>query len=198
MSQDDENIIRLFSDIAVGNKEAYASVFNRYYDRVFGFAMRYCKIEYLAEDITQQVFIILWERRAELTQIKAPEAWLRVLARNQTGNVLKKEAVRKRYRTYVAQLFEEEKKTPLQQLISKQNNAIIERAINSLTPRQQEVFKMSRFQAATYAEIADYLGISKETVKEHMAGALKTIRAYLSEMKKDIFMLLLLLAKYFF
>ena len=197
MLQSEENIVKLFSNVAAGDKEAYSSVFNRYYDRIFNVALRYCKIQHLAEDITQQVFVILWERRAELAGIQSPEAWLRVIARNQAGNVLKKEAVRKKYRTYITELFEEEKETPLHLLISKQNDAIIEKAISNLTPRQQEIFKMSRLQAATYAEIAAHLAISKETVKEHMANALKVIRASLSEIKKELLIILLILVKYF-
>lgn len=196
MLQDEENIAKLFQGVAMGDKTAYADVFNRYYNRVFGIALRYCKIQHLAEDITQQVFILLWERRAELAGIKSPEAWLRIVVRNQTSNLLKKEAVRKKYRTHVAELFEEEKHTPLQLLISKQNDALIEKAISSLTPRQQEIFKMSRFQAATYAEIAAHLKISKETVKEHMANALKTIRDSLSGLKTELLLLLPVLTKY--
>ena len=73
---------------------------------------------------------------------------------------------------------------------------IIARALEQLTPRQREVFKMSRELQMSHKEIAEALGVSVHTVQEHISLSLKVIRSYLtkySSTSADVFLILLCL-----
>ncbi len=70
---------------------------------------------------------------------------------------------------------------------------LIREAVEKLSPRQQQVYRMSREQGITLQQIALQLGISYDTVREHMSNALKSIRAYLEEHYGEISLLLWLL-----
>lgn len=179
----------LFSKVADGDEKAFAEVFNRYYDLVFSTALQYCKIPTLAEDVVQQVFMVLWDKRSMLNEVENGIGWLWTITRNQAISILKRESRKESYITYAKEFFSSEQETPLQQLELRQNRSLIDSIINDLSPRQQQVFRMSRYEGATYAQIGELLGISAETVKEHVAKALKAIRQGLSAYKNDLLLL---------
>ncbi|MDD4417157.1 MAG: sigma-70 family RNA polymerase sigma factor, partial [Proteiniphilum sp.] len=75
-------------------------------------------------------------------------------------------------------------------------NEIIEKAINRLTPRQKEIFRMSREEFMSHREIAQKLNLSIYTVQEHTTQALKSIRGFLAkypESLADLFLILVCL-----
>lgn len=183
------NVSELFKAIALGHEPSFTKLYQQYYSRVFSTALQYCKIRALAEDIAQQVFFVVWEKRSSLTTIENGESWLWTVARNLTMNVLRKEASRQTYITHIKERFEQEDHTPLQELLNKQKGERIKKIINILTPRQQQVYKLSRDNGMTYAEIAKALHLSPDTVKEYMTEALKTIRKMLLQYKDEILLL---------
>lgn len=191
----DTELERLFKRIAADDENAFNAVFNRNYDRIYSTALQYCKTKDLAEDISQQVFFILWEQRKKLRDVENPYAWLWGITRNQAVKTVKKEIRRESYLAHIKELFESETDTPHDQLVMRQKQELINRIIATLPPRQQQVYRMSRYNAATYAEIAKTLNISTETVKEHIKKALKTIRKLLASNKEELLLLLAFLIK---
>jgi RNA polymerase sigma-70 factor (family 1) len=193
------NISDLFTSIAAGHEPSFTKLYHQYYSRIFSTALQYCKIRSLAEDIVQQVFFIVWEKRATLATIENGESWLWTVTRNQTMNLLRKEASKQTYITHIKERFTYEEASPLQELLNKQKGERIEQIINSLTARQQQVYKLSRNEGLTYAEIAKTLELSPDTVKEYMSNALKTMRKMLLQYKDEILILVtwILLEKFF-
>lgn len=184
-----DNISALFLAIAAGHEPSFTTLYHQYYSRIFSTALQYCKVRSLAEDIAQQVFSIVWEKRASLATIENGESWLWTVTRNQTMNLLRKESSRQTYITYIKEQFAYEEASPLQELLNKQKGERIEQIINSLSPRQQQVYKLSRNEGMTYAEIARTLAVSPDTVKEYMVNALKTMRKMLLQHKDEIIIL---------
>lgn len=82
-----------------------------------------------------------------------------------------------------------------QEILSNDLKELIQKAFDTLTPRQQEVFRLSREGQLSYREIASQLGISVNTVHEHIATCLQTIRQYLGKydgMNSELLLLCLL------
>lgn len=181
-----DNVSKLFTAIAAGHEPSFTMLYEQYYSLVFSSALQYCKVRSMAEDIAQQVFFTVWEKRHSLATIENGESWLWTVARNQTMNILRKEASRRSYITHIKERFDHEDNSPLQELLNKQKGERIEQLINTLTPRQQQVYKLSRNNGMTYAEIAKTLELSTDTVKEHMANALKTLRKKLLQYKDEL------------
>ncbi|NIG56792.1 RNA polymerase sigma factor [Chitinophaga sp. Cy-1792] len=188
--QSRNHLLSLFAQIADGDAAAFTTLFNTYHSRIFSTALQYCKVREQANDITQLVFSIIWEKRASLPPVEDAEAWMWTITKNQTLKLLKRESYHKSYVSYARALFEEESDTPLHQLILRQKGEVIEGLIKALPARQEEVYRLSRYEGASYAEIAEKLGIGVETVKEHMAKALKKMKAQLLLYREEIISLL--------
>ncbi len=140
----------------------------------------------MAEDITQHVFLVVWSKRMALARIEKVEPWLWTVTRNRAISFIRKEAYKRTYIKYLKTRFEQEERSPLQLLLNKQKAERMEKIINSLTFRQQQVYRLSRNEGMTYSAIAKYLSISTDTVKEYMSNALKKIRKMLLLHKDEL------------
>lgn len=65
---------------------AFSALFEQYYKHIYGNTLRLVKVQAIAEDIAQQVFLNVWERRQQLTEVGNPKAWLFQIARNLIAN----------------------------------------------------------------------------------------------------------------
>ena len=173
---DGENILKR---VAQGDAQAYEKLVRYYTARVYAYCLKSAKDSYAAEELTQEVFIKLWEHRATLSQVHTLEAYLFTIAKNRSFRFLQKAArdqqrQQELWQHYRAQAAASEAEDP-----SEAVHQLAQQAIRQLPRRRQQVFTMSRVDGLTHAEIAQELGISKHTVKEHMIQALKTLRKYL-------------------
>jgi len=184
--------------IAKGDTVAFGIVFNHYYDHLYTVALIYTKVHELAEDIVQQVFLRMWEKRTRLTGICDFESYLFISTRNEIVNCLRKQVVRRKYIDRVKEMFEEESGTPEQDLIARQRTHAVRKAIQQLPPKQQQVWRLSREKGLSYEDIAAQLGIAIPTVKGHVSGALRSIRRFLTFYRHDLFILLAVAACFLF
>lgn len=180
------NVSALFISIAAGHEQSFTILYNQYYNQVFSRALFYCKEKSIAEDITQHVFLVVWSKRITLTRIEKVESWLWTVTRNHALSILRKEAYNRAYINYLKAGFEQKEQSPLQVLLNKQKGDRIEKIINTLTLRQQQVYRLNRNEGMTYAAIAKVLQLSPDTVKEYMSNALKTVRQMLLLHKDEI------------
>jgi RNA polymerase sigma-70 factor (ECF subfamily) len=184
--------------IAKGDTVAFGIVFNHYYDHLYTVALIYTKVHELAEDIVQQVFLRLWEKRASLTGVCDLESYLFISTRNEIVNCMRKQVVRRKYIVRIKEMFEEESGTPEQDLIARQRTEAVQKAIQQLPPKQQQVWKLSREKGLSYEDIAAQLGIAIPTVKGHVSSALRSIRQFLTFYRHDLFILLAVAARFLF
>ncbi len=175
-----------------GNILAYDHIYNRYCHKLYLFALRILKDESDAEDIVQEVFIKLWEQRNHLDDHKQLNSFLFTITYNICINLLRKRISSTKYLEHLrlsssSHNFED-------QDIEAEINELkqqIEKLIGSLPERQKEVFLAHRQEGLTYSEIADKLGISENTVENHMSRALKFLRMRLTAIFPVIRMILL-------
>lgn len=186
MPETDCNVSALFISIAAGHEESFTILYNQYYNQVFSRALFYCKEKSIAEDITQHVFLVVWSKRITLTRIEKVESWLWTVTRNHALSILRKQAYNRAYINYLKAGFQQKEQSPLQVLLNKQKGDRIEKIINTLTLRQQQVYRLNRNEGMTYAAIAKVLQLSPDTVKEYMSNALKTVRQKLLQHKDEI------------
>lgn len=183
----------LLRAIAQGNEDAFAQLYLRYYDRIFSVGLVYLKVREMAEDTVQQVFLKLWEKRSTITSIQNIESYLFIAARNEIYNVFRRQQVSETYREFVRELFAEEPGSPEDLLIMRQQALILETAVSNLPERQQQAFRLSREKGLRHAEIAEIMNISVSTVKEHIAGATRHIKTYLSKHKDELLAIIMIM-----
>jgi len=132
-----------------------------------------------AEDTVQEAFIRLWERRKEWVPAGSPRSFLYRMVRNLALQEIEKRGVRKRWidRNGGGEIDLE---SPSRVFDTKALRGDVEKAIQSLPARRREILVLSRFHRMTYREIADLLGISPQTVANHMSAAFRDLRTLLS------------------
>lgn len=170
------------------NQATFEQLFKTHFVHLCNFAYQYINDTEAAKDITQKVFIRLWENRENIDPKKSIQSYLFTSVRNRSLNYIRDQ---KKYRSYVldvefgaVDIALEEDEFALEDLKSK-----VAAALAELPEKCRIVFEMSRFQNMKYKEIAEDLDISVKTVEAHMSRALKGLKAHL----KDYYVLLLLL-----
>lgn len=171
----------LLSLLAQDSEYAFQLVFDRYRNNIYKVAMMYVKSPVIAEEIVQDVFLKLWFQRTQLTEIRSLESWLFTVTKNLTLNCLKKIAHEWTAREkWIKQNDLSENNTD-HKILNTEYQQLFQKAIEHLSPQQQQVYRLAKEQGLSYDVIGQQLCISPLTVKTHMARALAGIRLFLQQ-----------------
>lgn len=163
----------------------FENIYKVYYPKMYGFAKTYVLTGEEAENIVQDVFLMLWEKRAEIEIAFSLTTFLFTLVKNKCLNHLRHQMVKDEYDAYMR----EELSFKLYSLerfdysyhSEEELQIHIRKAIDSLPERCREVFIKSRLEGKKYREISEELGISVNTVENQMVTALKKLRQELKD-----------------
>ena len=184
-----EIVLRLID----GDEDAFCELYATYKNRLLYFAMRFVKSRDFAEDIFQDAFTVIWQGRRFIDPNASFSSYLYTIMRNRILNQIrdmeKEDTLKESILSQAIDYSDDTKNN----ILSGDLKNIIQKAFESLTPRQQEIFRMSREELLSHKEIADKLGISIHTVQEHISLALHTIRTYLTKYSDTYANLLLIL-----
>ena len=173
----------IISRFKEGDAEAFERIYRAYWPKVYSFVSLYIRSATEVEDMVQELFIHLWEIREKIDEEQSFEGFLFISARN---------LIFARQRSSFNEVFFD--LTVLEstasavdvegELSAADLSEQIDHLVSQLTPRQQEVYRLSRQELLTYAEIAKRLNISERTVEKHLSEVLHYLRQHLI-CKKD-------------
>ena len=176
----------LIAQFVAGDLNTFEMIFRDYYKPLVQYGNTLLKDPDETEDIVQQVFVSVWEKRTQLDIHTSLRAMLYKAVHNACLNRIKHYKVRAAHAEELKATHSYEDASD--QLQAKELNEKILRAVDTLPEQCARIFKMSRFEQLKYQEIADQLGLSVKTVENQMGKALKIIR----EALKDYLPLLIL------
>ena len=164
--------------ISAGDEKAFEHVFNHYRNKIYSVALRLTRSSTVSEEIVEEVFLRIWLRRSLLNEIDNFGAYLYTIARNETYRILKQIA-----RNYKIVLLDENDSSfahndTNEYLTVKEFTSVLQKAIERLPNQQKQVYKLMKEGDLKRGEVAQLLQIQPETVKFHLAQAMKNIRAY--------------------
>jgi RNA polymerase sigma-70 factor (family 1) len=171
----------LFRLIAGGDEAAFAEIFRRYDRRIYPFVLKMIKTGTQAEEITHEIFIKLWRHRDRLTAIDQPEAYIFTIAARHTLDQIKKRLNESRMLQRLSAVAPPAHNDTEESLLLKDKEALVQQAIDLLPPQQKMVYLLSRQQGLSYEEIARQMGISANTVRNHLVKALQSMRGWLDQ-----------------
>lgn len=187
------NEIDLLKKVAEGNEPAFRTLFDLHRDKIYYIAYRLLKTEAASEDVVQEVFIKLWLNREKLAPLDNFPAYLNTITRNHIFSQLRKLATEE---AYLRELIAREKiagdKDPADAVAFNELKRLLSEAVTQLSPQQKKVYQLGKIEGKKYEEIADALQISRETVKNHMVEALRSIKTYLRRHEQLLIILLLM------
>jgi len=161
-----------------GNMVAFDAIYEKYCRRLFGFVIRYVKLETDAEEIVQDVFVKIWENREKINTYSSFESYLFTISYNSAISLLRKRIHEKKYLEHLNSLRHENVASELtDEIYFNELNNKIQSLLAKLTPRQKEIFLLSREEGLTHDEIARKLGISANTVKNHLVTVLNFLKS---------------------
>ncbi len=192
MNPTDDN--ELFIKLKDGDEQAFKVLFQKYYSSLCHFARQFLGDKELAEETVQDMFVKIWEKRASLNVETSFKNYLFRSVRNHCLNQIQHEKIKQQYATKILETAHQEIDQD-QYYLEVDLLQRIEKSIDSLPPKRQEIFRLSREQGLKYKEIADTLKISVKTVEAQMGLALKYLRDELKDYDKHLITLLFLFKK---
>jgi RNA polymerase sigma-70 factor (ECF subfamily) len=182
--------------IATGDQQAYREIFERYWNKVYAIGLRLSKSPELAKDLAQEIFIKVWNNREKLPEVTNFSAFLFTIARHLAIDHLRKKVFTTNNEDYLLAYFSDDTINPQEKIEYKELEKLLNSAINNLPSQLQQVFRLSRFEGLSHAEIALRMNITRITSKSYMVRALYAIRKYLAQHHDDQFMVLLVVCIY--
>ena len=156
-------------------------IFRAYYSSLCSYANHFLKDLDASEEVVQEVMFRIWVNRESLVIKTSMKSYLFRSVRNGCMNVIKHLDIREEYKTRKEQDHHENHISGEDKLIVSELETKIRQAIDRLPMERRKVFILSRYEALTYKQISDKLGISLKTVENQMGKALKTLREELSD-----------------
>lgn len=147
----------------------FKEIFDQYYTPIKNFLYYKCGDVALAEDLTQDVFMKVWDKREEINQ-ETVKSYLYTIANNMLLNKLRHSKVVMNFAEKNKDKHNEQ--SPHYALEEKEFKAELEKTIGDMSEKQREVFLMNRIDELTYKEIAERLELSVKAVEKRMHGAL--------------------------
>ena len=164
-----------------GRMEAYEMIFRQWYQPLCRFAHTLLPDPDEAEEVVQNVFVALWEKRTTIAIEGSVKAYIYRSVRNQCYNVLEHHRVRREHADHTLHLPSGAAPSAAEVLHGSELEQHIARAMQALPEQCRIVFEMSRFGDMSYAEIAAELDISVKTVENHIGKALRILRGELAD-----------------
>jgi RNA polymerase sigma-70 factor len=188
-SEERSLILRLIG----GDEDAFCELYATYKNRLIYFAMRFLKSREYAEDVFQDAFTVVWQSRRFINPDASFSSYLYTIMRNRILNQLRNVANEEKLKESILSQALDYTEDTKREVMLNDLKSLISHALQQLTPRQREIFEMSREAQLSHKEIADKLGISVNTVQEHISTSLKLIRTYLIKYSGSEYVDLLLL-----
>lgn len=174
--KEDALLIRALSK---GEIPAFDAIFNRYYPRIKQFLCGFVEYEEEAEDLSQDLFVKLWQNRSALEGIENLNAYLYRVAKNTVYSYFERNL--KMEASSINMVSEVPTSEDLEEILfAREMEDIVNLTVERLSPQRKTIFILSRKQGLTNQEIAEQLHLSKRTVETHISAALSAIRKNLS------------------
>jgi RNA polymerase sigma-70 factor (ECF subfamily) len=171
----------IFKSISHGDMDAFEVLFRTYYRELCTYAFKYFRDKDTAEEVVQDLFYKLWEKKETLVIRSSIRSYLYRSVYNNTMMLLREKNIRKT--TNVLPLNSEmiPGDEPDARLETNELDQIVQSTLSAMPQKVRRIFEMSRFEGLKYKEIASRLLISIKTVEANMGKALKLFRQNLKE-----------------
>lgn len=171
-----------FDDFKLNDIHFFERLYTTYFSGLHRYANTLIDNELEAEEIVQNVFIKLWERRDAIDIQLSLKAYLYKSVYNESLNWLKHQKVKQAYETHSLYVMKQTSAPEAhEELASKTLQQKIREALLDLPEQCRTIFQLSRFEELKYREIASQLNLSEKTVENQMGKALRILRLKLGD-----------------
>lgn len=170
----------LLLSIKRGDHKAFRKFFEKHHTYLYNFLLKKGISEQQAEDLVQQAFVMIWEKREQIDEKKSLKAFLFRIAYTRMLNVFRDTS---KFDTNADPAEEEGELSTDKDIQNQELSVAIEQSISSMPEKRQNVFRLCFIQEFTYKEAAQVLDVSVKTIENHMGLALKDLRGKLERFR---------------
>ena len=179
MTEDDGTLL---NRLAAGDEEAFNILFERYRSRLYNYLLKVTKSPEISEETIIDIFVKLWIGRELMDRVQNLESFLHKVAYHKAIDFLRVAARHARLQqSYIDQVTAEPEKLPDELLIDAEFRQMLRKAVYQLPPKRRLIYTLSREQGLTHDQIARTLNLSRNTVKNSIMSATKSINEYLQD-----------------
>lgn len=171
----------LLKRVASGDKIAYAILYNQYLGGLYQYVFLFTRSREVSEDIVQNVFVRIWERRTFLASIDSFRPYLYRSAKNLLLDEVRRNQAKARATAMLMPEAEEVAENCDDKLIYNQYYKVAEEAINQLPEKRRQIFLLRTREELSLDEIAAILSISKSVVKKQLYAGIHFVRHYMQQ-----------------
>jgi|SRR6478736_168182 len=170
----------LIASLKQGDEGAYNYIFTHYWKSLYLQAFAKLQSREAAEEVVQELFVALWEKRNILLINNFPH-YLRMALRNKCIDHIRKQIVKEKYWNYYKTFLPHEENST-QETIS-YNNLVeaMESGIARMPEKTKKIFVLSRLEGKSIADVAQLIRLSEKSVEYHLTKCLKTLKVHLKD-----------------
>ncbi len=171
---------QLLEAIKMDDEKAFAELFKKYWRRAHGMAYSKVRSKEVAEEIVQELFTTLWDKRATL-QINNFSSYLFTTVKNKSLNYIEACVVRKKYWDYYKIFVPQHEESTGRTVAYDELVEAIEQGMDHLPMKSKKVFQLNRLEGHSIPEIAGILKLSEKAIEYHITRSLKQLRLHLKD-----------------
>lgn len=176
LNMDSELIKRLKND----DMEAFNQIFYAYSSKLYHFAFSHLKSKEETEELVQEVFFKIWEKRKDIKEEFQFRSYLFSITFNQIKKYFRSKALLNKYMA-TNQPDDQNSAISYQDINYSSLKAMVDKLVEAMPGKRREVFIKSRFEGKNAKEIAEEMELSQSTVENHLNHALNFLRKHLNE-----------------
>lgn len=168
--------IELTQKIKNGEKDAFRELYERYAPRLYNFAISYLKNDADAEEMVQEVFLKIWDKREMLQENRNIKSFVFKIAVNAIYDIIRKKNIERAFSDYIRLNFDQNDNSAWHTLIFEEMQQKLEELIQQLPEQQKRIFCLNKFEGISSVEIAEKMNLSKRTVENHLYRAISFLK----------------------
>lgn len=185
----------LLTQLRRSDPGALGELYQRYRLPVYRYVLSLVKIPEFTEDIVHEVFIKIWNARHKLEVRSSLESYLLRIGHNVATDALLKISRDRELRGRLLHHYDHFSTEDISEESLRRYDELVAEALALLSPQQRRIYELCKKEERSYAEVAELLGIARNTVKEQMVRSIAKLRAFVQENGK-LGLLLVLMEKF--
>lgn len=173
----------LLGEVRIGCKRAFAQIYMHYRLQVYRSIRKKIGDDAISEELMQDVFIKIWEKKTELNLEKSFSAYLSCIANSRVVDYCRKakrdKIVMDNLQLVATEIIDDQMESDF----SKDESCFLQQAIDQLSPQRKKIFTLCKLDGKSYEEVSKLIGVSTSTISDHIVKATKFLRKNLVDNK---------------
>jgi RNA polymerase sigma-70 factor (family 1) len=169
--------VQLLIALKSGDRSAFEKIYRGYSPRIFLNILKMVKSAEDAQEVLQDVFVKVWEKRELIDPEQSFKSYLFQISRFTVYNFIRKINLDKKLKAYLSRESTELYTHIEESIAYRESDRFIMDAIEELPNQRKQIYKLCKIEGKSYAEVGQQLGISPSTINDHIVKATKFLKA---------------------